>query len=244
MNGAFCLPFTVQPGGTYVFPEGAQIVYPNYTREAPGTRVKFLDYDPKKKGWHVYGTGEVSADGRQVVPDKKTRVWAFHGAMFNTDDLIPWDTSWLQDVMDWLSGDPVELSTGLLTDSRTDLAVADSRGGAEVTRTYWQGDPHPRAFGIGRDLSYNVFLNSKQPWQEVDLYLPGGSKVHFKRTSPGSGWNDAVFEPEDTPSDFRGAKITNGTGQWDLTFRAGRCGSSRSTARSARSATGTATRSS
>ncbi|MEU0957160.1 RHS repeat-associated core domain-containing protein [Streptomyces niveus] len=220
-NGIVPVYFTVQPGGTYVFPEGAQIIYPNYTREAPGTRVKFQDYDPKKKGWYVYGTGEVSADGRQVVPDKKTRVWAFHGAMFNTDDLIPWDTSWLQDVMDWLSGDPVELSTGLLTDSRTDLAVADSRGGAELTRTYWQGDPHPRAFGIGRDLSYNVFLNSKRPWQEVDLYLPGGSKVHFTRTSPGSGWNDAVFEPEDTPSDFQGAKITNGTGQWDLTFRDG-----------------------
>ncbi|MFI6086071.1 RHS repeat-associated core domain-containing protein [Streptomyces sp. NPDC051217] len=220
-NGIVPVYFTVQPGGTYVFPKGAQIVYPNYTREAPGTRVKFLDYDPKKKGWHVYGTGEVSADGSQVLPDKKTRVWAFHGAMFNTDDLIPWDTSWLQDVMNWLSGDPVELSTGLLTDSRTDLAVADSRGGAEVTRTYWQGDPHTRAFGIGRDLSYNVFLNSKRPWQEVDLYLPGGSKVHFTRTSPGTGWDDAVFEPEDTPSDFQGAKITNGVGQWDLTFRDG-----------------------
>ncbi|WP_329392110.1 RHS repeat-associated core domain-containing protein [Streptomyces sp. NBC_01716] len=220
-NGIVPVYFTVQPGGTYVFPEGAQIIYPNYTREAPGTRVKFLDYDPKKKGWHVYGTGEVSADGSQVVPDKKTRVWAFHGAMFNTDDLIPWDTSWLQDVMDWLSGDPVELSTGLLTDSRTDLAVADSRGGAELTRTYWQGDPHPRAFGIGRDLSYNVFLNSKRPWQEVDLYLPGGSKVHFTRTSPGTGWNDAVFEALDTSSDFQGVKITKETGRWDLTFRDG-----------------------
>ncbi|MFD3483256.1 RHS repeat-associated core domain-containing protein [Streptomyces sp. NPDC058665] len=220
-NGIVPVYFTVQPGGTYVFPEGAQIIYPNYTREAPGTRVKFLDYDPKNKGWYVYGKGEVSADGRQVIPDKKTRVWAFHGAMFNTDDLIPWDLSWLQDVIDWLSGDPVELSTGLLTDSRTDLAVADSRGDAEITRTYWQGDPHPRAFGIGRDLAYNVFLNSKRPWQEVDLYLPGGSKVHFTRTSPGSGWNDAVFEALDTSSDFQGVKITKETGRWDLTFRDG-----------------------
>ncbi|WP_171908294.1 restriction endonuclease fold toxin [Streptomyces niveus] len=222
-NGIVPVYFTVQPGGTYVFPEGAQIIYPNYTREAPGTRVKFQDYDPKKKGWYVYGEGEVSADGRQVVPDEKTRVWAFHGAMFHTDDLIPWDISWLQDVMDWLSGDPVELSTGLLTDSRTDLAVADAHGGVELTRTYWQADKEKRAFGIGRDFSYNAFLHSKKSWQEVDLYIPGGSAVHFTRTSSGTGWTDAEFEPLDTSSAFQGSKITwkkNGGG-WDLTFRDG-----------------------
>ncbi|MFD3483499.1 RHS repeat-associated core domain-containing protein [Streptomyces sp. NPDC058665] len=222
-NGIVPVYFTVQPGGTYVFPKGAQIVYPNYTREAPGTRVKFLDYDPKKKGWHVYGTGEVSADGSQVVPDKKTRVWAFHGAMFNVADLIPWEDTWIEDVIDWLSGDPVELSTGLLTDSRTDLAVAGANASADVTRTYWQGDKEKRAFGIGRDLSYNAFLHSKKQWQEVDLYLPGGSKTHFTRTSPGTSWTDAEFEPLDTSSDFQGSKITwkGYKGGWDLTFRDG-----------------------
>ncbi|MGW2055007.1 RHS repeat-associated core domain-containing protein [Streptomyces sp. NPDC001840] len=213
--------FTVQPGGTYVFPKGAQIVYPNYTREAPGTEVEFMDYDPKKKGWYVYGHGKVSQDGRQVVPDAKTRVWAFHGAMFNTSDLPPWLTSWLKDSLDWLSGDPVELSTGMLTDSRTDLAVSDPLGSAEVTRTYWQGDTYKRAFGIGRDLIYNSFLHSERPWQEVDLYLPGGAKVHYTRTSPGTGWNDAVFEPLDTPGEFRGTKIVGGNGRWELRFRDG-----------------------
>ncbi|MEU4920842.1 RHS repeat-associated core domain-containing protein [Streptomyces parvus] len=213
--------FTVQPGGTYVFPDGAQVIYPNYTEEAPGTRVEFMDYDPKKKGWYVYGHGRVSADGRQVVPDADTRVWAFHGAMFNIGDLVPWATSWLQDALDWLSGDPVQLSTGMLTDSRTDLAVADPRGSADVTRTYWQGDTRKRSFGIGRDLSYNAFLHSEKQYQEVDLYLPGGSKVHFTRTSPGTGYRDAVFEPLDTPSGFRGSKIVNADGMWELQLRGG-----------------------
>ncbi|MBT2525585.1 IPT/TIG domain-containing protein [Streptomyces sp. ISL-99] len=213
--------FTVQPGGTYVFPKGAQIIYPNYTREAPGTRVEFMNYDPKKKGWYVYGHGAVTADGRQVVPDADTRVWAFHGAMFNANDLVPWLTSWLQDSLDWLSGDPVQLGTGMLTDSRTDLAVADERGPAEVTRTYWQGDARKRAFGIGRDLSYNAFLHSEREFQEVDLYLPGGSKVHFTRTSAGTGYTNAVFEPLDTPSTFRGSKILYVNGQWELRLRDG-----------------------
>ncbi|GAA1170769.1 hypothetical protein GCM10009654_29950 [Streptomyces hebeiensis] len=222
-DGVVPVFFTVQPGGTYVFPRGARIIYPNYTREAPGTRVQFMDYDPKDKGWYVYGHGQVSADGRQVVPDAKTRVWAFHGAMFNIDDMLPWDDSWLKDAIDWLSGDPVELTTGMLTDSRTDLAVEDSRGSADITRTYWQGDSQKRAFGIGRDLSYNAFLHSKKNWEEVDLYLPGGGRTHFVRTSAGKGYTDAVFEPLDTPTAFRGAKIVwkGFSGGWEMTFRDG-----------------------
>ncbi|MFF1919425.1 RHS repeat-associated core domain-containing protein [Streptomyces sp. NPDC058221] len=220
-NGVVPVYFTVQPGGTYVFPKGAQIVYPNYTHEAPGTRVDFMDYDPEGKGWHVYGHGQVSADGRQVVPDAKTRVWSFHGAMFNISDLVPWDLTGLKDVIDWLSGDPVDIATGLLTDSHTDLGVTDPLGSAEVTRTYWQGDTHQRAFGIGRDLSYNAFLHSEEQYEEVDLYLPGGQKVHFTRTSPGGGFIDAVFEPLDTPSGFQGSKIVNNDNQWELRFRDG-----------------------
>ncbi|MEC4020976.1 RHS repeat-associated core domain-containing protein [Streptomyces sp. H27-D2] len=221
-NSVVPVYFTVQPGGAYVFPKGAQIVYPNYTHEAPGTRVQFMDYDPKGKGWHVYGHGQVSKDGRQVVPDRKTRVWAFHGAMFNLDELLPWDHSRLDDVLDWLSGDPVDLGTGMLTDAHTDLAVADPLGTGEVTRSYWQADTRSRAFGKGRDLSVNAFLRSKEQYKEVDLYLPGGRSVHYVRTSAGTGYSDAVFEPAGTPSGFHGTKLVwNGNAGWDLKFRDG-----------------------
>ncbi|MFE9776386.1 RHS repeat-associated core domain-containing protein [Streptomyces sp. NPDC005931] len=216
-DGVVPVYFTVQPGGTYVFPEGAQIVYPNYTNEAPGTRVEFLDYDPDGKGWYVYGHGEVSADGTQVLPDPKTRVWAFHGAMFNVPSLPPWLTGWAEDALAWLSGDPVELSTGMLTDTRTDLAVADSLTPIEVTRTYWQGDTSKRAFGIGRDLVYNAFLHSEEQYKEVDLYLPGGEKVHYVRTSAGTGFRDAVFQPASVSSRFRGTAIKWKSG-WELSF--------------------------
>ncbi|MGV9503901.1 RHS repeat-associated core domain-containing protein [Streptomyces sp. NPDC003642] len=220
-NSAVPVYFTVQPGGTYVFPKGAQIVYPNYTHEAPGTRVDFLAYDPERKGWHTYGHGTVTRDGKQVVPDAKTRVWAFHGAMLSISDVIPFDLSAVADIFDWLSGDPVDLQTGLVTDSRTDLGVSGPLGSAEVTRTYWQGDTRPRAFGIGRDLSYNLYLHSKRLYSEVDLYLPGGKKVHFVRTSPGSGYADAVFEPEGTPTALNGARISQESGSWHLRLRDG-----------------------
>ncbi|MFZ4279140.1 RHS repeat-associated core domain-containing protein [Streptomyces rhizosphaericola] len=212
--------FTVQPGGSYVFPEGAQVIYPNYTRAAPGTRVEFMDYDPEGKGWYVYGHGQVSRDGRQVVPDAKTKIWAFHGAMFNFNDLVPWDLPMLDDAIAWLSGDPVDLNTGLLTDSRTDLAVSGGNVAADVTRTYWQGDTQSRAFGIGRDLTYNAFFNSKVPYQEVDLYLPGGKKIHYVRTSPGNGVTDGVFAATGSPGDFQGSQVV-WDGGWKLKFRDG-----------------------
>ncbi|MFF3967868.1 RHS repeat-associated core domain-containing protein [Streptomyces griseorubiginosus] len=218
-NSVVPIYFTVQPGGTYVFPEGAQVIYPNYTHEPPGTRVDFMDYDPDGKGWYVYGHGEVSADGTQVVPDKTTRIWAFHGAMFNTSAVPPWLTSWLDDTIDWLSGDPVDLSTGMLTDSRTDLAINDPLTSVSVSRTYWQGDTTRRAFGIGRDLAYNAFLHSQEQYKQVDLYLPGGQKVHYVRTSAGTSFIDAVFEPAGASGQFRGTKIDwNRKSGWDMTF--------------------------
>ncbi|WP_329127177.1 polymorphic toxin-type HINT domain-containing protein [Streptomyces sp. NBC_01465] len=219
--------FTVQPGGTTVFPKGAQIIYPNYTQQTPGHEMDFLNYDPADKGWHVYGHGKVSADGRQVIPDKNTRVWAFNGAMISGSATIPFDIPLLDDVVDWLSGDPVDLHSGLLTDTHTDLAVGDELGNAEVTRSYWQGDTRSRAFGIGRDLSYNarLFRADTTTYRDTDLYLPGGRTVHFVRTSPGTHYDDAVFEPTDSSSDFQGTRIqydhTANHGGWNLTFRDG-----------------------
>ncbi|MFK4148214.1 RHS repeat-associated core domain-containing protein [Streptomyces sp. NPDC004065] len=219
-NSAVPVFFTVQPGGTYVFPKGAQVIYPNYTREAPGTRVDFLAYDPAGKGWHTYGHGTVTRDGKQVVPDAKTRIWAFDGAMLSVSDVIPFDVSGIVDLFDWLSGDPVDLQTGLLTDSHTDLGVSDPLGSAEITRTYWQGDSRSRAFGIGRDLSYNLYLHSKSLYNEVDLYIPGGKKVHYVRTS-GSGYSDAVFSPEGVPTVLNGSRISQESGNWHLRLRDG-----------------------
>ncbi|MGW4423233.1 RHS repeat-associated core domain-containing protein [Streptosporangium sp. NPDC004631] len=224
-NGVVPTYFTVQPGGTYIFPEGAQIIYPNYTKLPSGTRVNFWNYDPEKRGWHVYGHGQVSLDARQVVPDRDTKVWAFHGAMFNTDFIPPWLEKWFKDFTDWLSGDPVELSTGKLSDSHTDLAVDDVMP-IDLTRNLWQGDDKPREFGIGQTSKYGMILHSEKQYEEVDLYIPGGGKVHYIRTSPGVGFTDAVFETRQTAGEFTGSKVwfhgTWGTdGDWRLTLRNG-----------------------
>lgn len=220
-NGIVPTYFTVQPGGTFVFPEGAQIVYPNYTGLAPETRVEFWNYDPEERGWYVYGHGTVSEDAQQVVPDDDTRVWSFDGAMFNVPSSEKFNQSRFSDFIDWLSGDPVDLSTGLFTDARTDLAIDDGIAPISIERHYWQGDQASREFGRGQQLSYGMFLYSEDEYQEVDLYLAGGSKVHYERTSRGTGYTDAAFRSVATTGAFRDSTITWNDDGWSLRTRDG-----------------------
>jgi RHS repeat-associated protein len=215
----FQVYFTVQPGGTYVFSKGAQVIYPNYTRQAPGTRVDFMAYDPEDKGWHVYGQGRVTKDGRQIVPDPKTRVWFFGASAIPFSDFDPPE----EEVTDALDGDPIDLGTGKMVDFKTDLALAGPLGSVEITRSYWGGDSKKRAFGKGRDLSYNIYLHTEDPYKqysEVDLWLPGGKKHHYVRTSPGTSNTDAILEYRGPDAAFTGSKITfkAQTLEWVLSF--------------------------
>ncbi|HEY0638613.1 MAG TPA: RHS repeat-associated core domain-containing protein, partial [Pseudonocardiaceae bacterium] len=219
-NGIVPTYFTVQPGGASIFPQGASVVYPNYTGLPAGTTVDFWDYDADGEGWHVYGHGRVTDDGRQVVPDVDTRLWTLDGSMFNTPGNPEPDDPWWKDLFDWLSGDPVDLSTGMLTDSHTDLAVADTIP-ASLTRAYYQGDGNERQFGLNQSTSYDLFLTSARQYQEVDLNLPGGGRVHYVRTSPGTGYSDAVFGTTSSAGPYAGSVIAQVSGDWVLTLRDG-----------------------
>jgi RHS repeat-associated protein len=240
-NGIIPVFFTVQPGGTYVLPAGAWVVYPNYTHLPAGKRVDFWDYDPAHLGWHIYGHGQVSADGMQVVPDKGTRVWSFYGAMFNSglpaQDPVP-DPLPTSDAgggepgapadpatgpePPQSAGDPVDLATGQVTDQYTDLS-ADDVMPIQLTRSYYGGDSVARSFGVGVLDNYDLFLHSQLQYQEVDLFVPGGSSVHYTRTSPGLSYADAVFAATGTSGAYQGSTISWSTaaGGWDLALRNG-----------------------
>jgi hypothetical protein len=209
--------FTIQPGGAYLS-KRARIVYPNYTNLPPGTRENFWTYDPAGRGWYVYGRGAVTADGKQVAPDAGVGIYSFTGAMFGGSQTPPsiWDA-----IMNFIrGGDPVGLGSGLMLLDKTDLALADVMPLA-LTRSYRQNDPFQRPFGIGTSHPYAVYLWSANPYQEVDLILPDGARVHYLRISPGVGWTDAVFEHTGSPSTFYKSRIAwNGSG-WTLTLKDG-----------------------
>ncbi|MDG4784879.1 RHS repeat-associated core domain-containing protein [Micromonospora sp. WMMD1102] len=215
--------FTVQPGGGVLFPEGARIIYPNYTKEAPGTRTQFWNYDPDGKGWHVYGLGRVSADGRQIVPDPEVRFYRLTGAMTAVPGMNP--PALAPRANGTRVADPVDPATGLLVDEQVDLVVDDVMP-IEIKRTYQQGDQDVRAFGVGMNFDYGMF-----PWspgqignfdfQQFDFVQPDGSKIHYRRTSPGNDYAGAVFAADPTPTRYAGSTVAwNGDG-WDVKLRDG-----------------------
>ncbi len=213
--------FTVQPGSSYLSvnntggPKGARLFYPNSFNYPPGTVYSFWNYDADKKGWFIYGEGKVSADRSQVIPNPGVVIYEFTGAMVANGSIAP------PKATDNLGGDPVDLGTGLFIYNKTDLAVNDIFP-LVVTRTYRQNDPLPRAFGIGTNFNYNIYMvgaNALSPngFTYQELILPDGYRVHFERTSPCLGaqnepptfcnWDNAVYKVTTGPPDFQGAVL-------------------------------------
>ena len=212
--------FTIQPGGAYLYnvnsaaPKGGQLVYPNYTHLSSGVIANFWHYDPDVRDWYVYGWGTVR--GAQVFPEVSTRLYEFTGAMINGTGTPPAK----QAGNGPRPGDPVDISTGMLVAEQDDLSLPDVVP-LVLRRTYRPADPAVRPFGIGTTHGYAMFLWSAHQYTEADLILPDGNRIHYVRTSSGTGYIDAVFEHTSSPTAFYKSVITwNGHG-WDLRLRDG-----------------------
>ena len=212
--------FTVQPGAAQVIPPRARVIYPNYAGAAPGTRVDFWSYDPEVRGWYNYGYGSVTPDGKQVVPDPGVVIYEFTGFMISSGGSPAANGPNAGGGPDAGDGDPVDLATGLFVLNKTDIYLPDTMP-IVLRRTYRPGDNASRAFGIGSTHPYNMFLWSVNNYQQADLILPDGGRIHYVRISPGTGYSDAIYEHTATPSAFYKSRIAwNGAG-WDLTLKDG-----------------------
>ncbi|GJG96678.1 RHS repeat-associated core domain-containing protein [Cupriavidus pauculus] len=216
--------FSIQPGGSRLEginanAKGAQLIYPNYPNAAPGTRMTFWDYDATNRGWFEYGHGTVTADGKQVVPDPDVRIYEFTGAMITTftpETQAPNAGPPVNCGCDAKTADPVDTSTGLFLNPETDLVIPDVVP-ITIGRSYRQADLLSRAFGIGTNLSYDIFLvggydsarDQIKPY--TYLILPDGGRVYFTRVSGGTGYTNAVFQSIAAPgSIYYGAIV-----KWD-----------------------------
>ncbi len=230
------LYFTIQPGGAYIQvanpngPQGARLFYPNSYKYPPGAVSNFYNYDADAKGWYVYGQGRVSPDRSQVVPNPGVVVYEFTGAMVSNPNNAPPPPGHDR------RGEPVDLLTGLFVYSKTDLVLPDVIP-LVLTRAYRPNDYISRAFGIGTNHNYDIFMvgdNNLGPFPEgytyQDLILPDGGRIHFTRTSPCSvngycSFGDAVYTATSTTTDFYGATIRwGGTAPgaaWTLTKKDG-----------------------
>ena len=195
--------FTIQPGGGYVYGHpGIRLIYPNYANHPrpAGTRLDFWHYDPEDRAWYIYGKGTVSNDLKQVVPDDGVSVYELTGAMIGQKPPPPKRTCGNDDNQ---HGDPVDLCNGLFYYTQTDLVVPDVIP-LVLSRTYNQNDPETanRDFGLGASHPYNIFLYSTNNFQEADLILPDGARIHYVRTSPGTDFLNAFYEHTATPTRY------------------------------------------
>lgn len=218
--------FTIQPGGATLTnisgrtQQGAQLVYPNFSGAVPGSRIDFWNYDARGKGWYVYGQGTVTPDGKQVMPDKGVAIYEFTGAMISLPSNGPPEGPPCGGCE---GGDPVDLYTGLFLNRATDLSVADVVP-LEVKRSYRPRDPASRAFGVGTNLSYDLFLvGDISPWTYQELILPDGGRIHYTRTSPGTSYGDAVYTHTTSATKYFGSTISHGDGAcyWQLKLKEG-----------------------
>ncbi|MEQ1727380.1 MAG: RHS repeat-associated core domain-containing protein [Vicinamibacterales bacterium] len=223
--------FTVQPGGAYIYVpassgvRGGQLAYPNGLRLPRESTIDFWQYSPDGQGWHVYGQGTVTPDGSQILPNPSTAIYEFTGAMVGLDARFAPAVGPRVADPNGADGEPVDLSTGLFVHRKTDLTVHGLMP-LHVDRAYRPADARMRPFGIGSSHEYEVFLmGSANPWTYIDVVLEDGARIHFDRTSPGTGWFDAIYTHTQTPSRFYMSSIrwqpSTVLGHWRLTFPSG-----------------------
>ncbi len=190
--------YTIQPGGAVLQSTtgkalGAKIVYPNYSTQPAGARLALFDYDPRGRGWYTYTTGTVSDDGSTITPEKDFTIYQFTASSISPGGIAPDNGPKDPDPCGCpgtaCAGDPVSCSDGLFLETNTDLSLADVVP-VELTRTYRQNDASQRAYGVGTNHTFELFLTfvnlSAGNADAVEMILPHGGRVRFDPITPGS----------------------------------------------------------
>jgi RHS repeat-associated protein len=156
-NVSMQLVFTSQPGGansSLPIP----VVYPNFAALSPGTVVNLYNFNHNTVQWEVYGTGQVSADGRTIAPQTNPQTgqpyglttFSWHGCnAAKNGDSNPCDCGNKGPA-------PVDLSTGQKLEFETDISFGGSRGGLTLQRVFTSDLAATATFGrFGRGFKDN-----------------------------------------------------------------------------------------
>jgi RHS repeat-associated protein len=207
--------FSIQPGGA-VPSLPVPVSFPNLLNTSPGTRMDLWTFDVSISAWRIYGTGTVSPDSKQVVPDTDPttgrpyglRRFAWH---FPAPPPCRGDRC-CRGPECCPTGDPVALVTGTFFDMKTDLRIS-GRIPISVARIYQAGNTDPGPFGIGTlDLNYGHRIQQEGA---SFLYIDPGSRAFRFTQIPG---RSNQFENTTDPS-LQGAVLTREAGEFSFTLR-------------------------
>jgi RHS repeat-associated protein len=180
------LLFAIQPGGA-VPSTPLPITFPNVRQDPPGTRSDLYYFDLVAGNWNIWGQGTVTDDSTQIVSNPGAGLprlaWHFPACTCAGDE--PGGGHHGQ------GGDPVDLVTGRLTITKTDL-VLPGRLPVTIQRSYRSGSPTNGLLGIGwtlgpydsQLLAVGTSLRLTQPDQSSTLFTPAGPGQWTNTTEP------------------------------------------------------------
>lgn len=227
--------YTLQPGGAVIqsvngTPQGATVVYPNYSTQPHGARFELFDYDPNGRGWYVYTTATVSPDGKRIVGDKPFNIYQFSAtsaassggtppakAPKNCADCTCSNSSGKSDL------DPVSCHDGLFIETGEDLHLSDIVP-INLSRTYRNEDANQRDFGVGTSMNYDMYLYfpdmAGYSATEIDLVLANGGRIPFKVVGTNTGYTQSSTVYQSTvPGQYYKATLHITGDSWGYPFQ-------------------------
>lgn len=247
----FPVYYTVQPGGTMIQAVGsrkvepAQLIYPNYTKAAPGAKTNAWLYDPFEKGWYIYGHGTVSADSGRIEMEPGVGLYEFTasahsfgpnpggpcgcgggvgGSAPDSGAAGGWGDGGTGDAGSGDSdegGDPVSLSSGVFVYGERDLAVKDITP-LTVGRVYRHTNPNRGMFGYGWSSPLDWYLWLPGDQTKIVMVMPNGFRAEYNIVS-GTGYADGIYRHTGTPGILYSSTLQSaGAAYWRLVLRDGR----------------------
>ncbi len=195
-----------------------EVTYPNDIDALPGQRIELWYYDESltpdlnSNQWKKYGMGTVSPDAKKIIPDPGAGIPKFCcGSSGPRIPTIVQILNLLYGSLSSVGGDPVNMATGLLVVTKTDL-VLPGRMPITITRTHRTQSSVPGPFGIGTSMNLDLLLSRVQ--NTIYYIMPGASRVTFSQAADGSFTNT-------TEPDFKGVIITQESGIYSMAFKDG-----------------------
>ena len=214
--------------------EPVAVYFPNTLNTPPGTDMVLMTLDPTHGQMVPYGTGTVSSDGTQIVPDPDPAHpghlyglihFDWHGPMPPPPPTMnpgptPCDptVTCCNSAPCPTAASPIDLSSGVDIIRATDIAIDGPLGSISIDRVMRTLSTTPGPFGIGTNFSYGfylltfAFVTGQGP---ITLVMPDGNQFSFSLQPDGTLTNITI------PS-LRGAVITiPSSGVYNLRWKNG-----------------------
>jgi len=173
------------------------VTFPNSLNTPPGTNLTLFTLDPTRGQMVPYGSGAVSDDGTQVVPNPDPAHAGHNYGLVHFDwhgpvALLKQLLAGLECLIPNVGG--VDLASGLAVTRSGDVSIPSLQGGTTLGRIYRTDSTAPGPFGPGTSTNFGSFLDTAFPQNanQINFVLPEGNPLPFAKQPDGTFVNRTV----------------------------------------------------